>query len=392
MIKRNKINTKKIAVMQVLPHLNSGGLVSGAVEVARELNNNNFKSVVVSSGGFKENELLRYNSLLEILPVHSKNIFSILQNKKKIIELAIKHNISLIHVRSRAPAWSAYWAAKELNLPFVTTFHGTYGTNGLLKKKYNSIMLKGDAIIAISKFIKKHIEDEYNLKRNVHIIARGVNVDIFSPKKVTSARLVNAAKKIKMESDAKIILLPGRLTDWKGHKLAIKAISKLKIENFKLVIIGDVQGRDKYKNELIKLASSLKVGNKVIFIDHTRDLPSYLMLSDLVLSCSTKPEAFGRTVLEAQAMGRPVIAFNHGGSIELIKDNQNGTLCKVADINDLVRNIEKNLNLSPYKRKVLANKSTANVRKKYLTSFMSEKTLKLYKKLIKSFSEKNFNY
>ena len=392
MIKRNKINTKKIAVMQVLPHLNSGGLVSGAVEVARELNNNNFKSVVVSSGGYKENELLRYNSLLEILPVHSKNIFSILQNKKKIIELAIKHNISLIHVRSRAPAWSAYWAAKELNLPFVTTFHGTYGTKGLFKKKYNSIMLKGDAIIAISKFIKKHIEDEYNLKRKVHIIPRGVNVDIFSPKKVTSARLVSAAKKIKMESEDKIVLLPGRLTDWKGHKLAIQAISKLKIENFKLVIIGDVQGRDKYKNELIKLATSLKVGNKVIFIDHTRDLPSYLMLSDLVLSCSTKPEAFGRTVLEAQAMGRPVIAFNHGGSIELIKDNQNGTLCKVADINDLVRNIEKNLYLSPYKRKVLANKSTANVRKKYLTSFMSEKTLKLYKNLIKSFSEKNFNY
>ena len=251
MIKRNKINTKKIAVMQVLPHLNSGGLVSGAVEVARELNNNNFKSVVVSSGGYKENELLRYNSLLEILPVHSKNIFSILQNKKKIIELAIKHNISLIHVRSRAPAWSAYWAAKELNLPFVTTFHGTYGTKGLFKKKYNSIMLKGDAIIAISKFIKKHIEDEYNLKRKVHIIPRGVNVDIFSPKKVTSARLVSAAKKIKMESEDKIVLLPGRLTDWKGHKLAIQAISKLKIENFKLVIIGDVQGRDKYKNELI---------------------------------------------------------------------------------------------------------------------------------------------
>ena len=313
-------------------------------------------------------------------------------NKKRIVDLAVKHNISLIHVRSRAPAWSAYWAAKELNLPFVTTFHGTYGTNGLFKKKYNSIMLKGDAIIAISKFIKKHIEDEYNLKRRVHIIPRGVNVDIFSPKKVTSARLVNAAKKIKMESDDKVVLLPGRLTSWKGHKLAIHATSKLKIENFKLVIIGDVQERDKYKNELIKLASSLKVGNKVIFLDHTRDLPSYLMLSDLVLSCSTKPEAFGRTVLEAQAMGRPVIAFSHGGSIELIEDNQNGTLCKVADINDLARNIEKNLYLSPNKRKALSNKSITNVRKKYLTDFMSEKTLKLYKNLIKSFSEKNFNY
>ena len=391
MIKRNIKNTKKIAVMQVLPHLNSGGLVSGAIEVAKELNNNSFKSVVVSSGGYKENELLRYNSILEKLPVDSKNIFIILRNKKRIIHLAIKHNISLIHARSRAPAWSAYWAAKELNLPFVTTFHGTYGTKGLLKKKYNSIMLKSNAIIAISQFIKKHIEAEYNIKKNIYVIPRGVNINIFSPKKVSSARLINAAKKIKIEGPDKVVLLPGRLTSWKGHKLAIKAISKLKIENIKLVIIGDVQGRDKYKNELIKLASSLRIGNKVIFIDHTRDLPSYLMISDLVLSCSTKPEAFGRTVLEAQAMGKPVVAFNHGGSIELIKDNQNGILCEVADINDLAKNIEKNLYLSPYKRKVLSNKSITNVSKKYLTDFMSEKTLKLYKRLIKSFSEKNFN-
>ena len=391
MIKRIKKNTKKIAVMQVLPHLNSGGLVSGAVEVARELNNNNYKSVVVSSGGYKENELLRYNSILEKLPVHSKNIVIILQNKKKIIELAVKHNISLIHARSRAPAWSAYWAAKEINLPFVTTFHGTYGTKGLFKKKYNSIMLKSNAIIAISKFIKKHIEEEYNFKKKIYVIPRGVNVNIFSPKKVSSARLINAAKKTKIEGADKVILLPGRLTSWKGHKLAIKAISNIKEENFKLVIIGDVQGRDKYKNELIKLASYLNVGNKVIFIDHTRDLPSYLMLSDLVLSCSTKPEAFGRTVLEAQAMGRPVIAFNHGGSIELIEDNQNGTLTNVSDINDLARNIEKNLQLSSNKRKILSKTSITNVRKKYLTDFMSEKTLKLYKNLIKSFSEKNFN-
>tara|TARA_A100001011_G_scaffold3950_1_gene4543 strand:- start:10248 stop:11426 length:1179 start_codon:yes stop_codon:yes gene_type:complete len=391
MIKRNKKNTKQISVMQVLPHLNSGGLVSGAVEVAKELFDNNYKSVVVSSGGYKENELLRYNSILEKLPVHSKNIFSILLNKKRIIYLAIKHNISLIHARSRAPAWSAYWAAKELNLPFVTTFHGTYGTKGLLKKKYNSIMLKGNAIIAISKFIKKHIEDEYNIKKNIYVIPRGVNINLFSPKKVSSARLINAAKKINIEGNDKIVLLPGRLTNWKGHKLAIQAISKLKIKNFKLVLIGDVQGRVKYKNELVRLASSLNIGNKVIFIDHTRDLPSYLLLADLVLSCSTKPEAFGRTVLEAQAMGKPVIAFNHGGSIELIKENENGALCNVSDINDLAENIEKKLYLSLYKRKVLSKRSITNVNKKYLTEFMSKRTLNLYKNLIKSFSEKSFN-
>ena len=386
-----KINTKQIAVMQVLPHLNSGGLVSGAVEIAKELTNSNFKSLVVSSGGYKENEILRNNSILEKLPVHSKNLFTILRNKKKLIELAVKYNINLIHARSRAPAWSAYLAAKELNLPFVTTFHGTYGTENFLKKKYNSIMLKGDAVIAISKFIRQHIKDEYGVTKNLYVIPRGVDTNIFSPKKVSSARLINAAKKINMEGNDKIILLPGRLTNWKGHKLAIKAIARLEITNFKLVFIGDLQGRVKYKNELIDLATHLNIASKVIFISHTRDLASYLMLADLVISCSTKPEAFGRTVLEAQAMGRPVVAFNHGGSVELIKENENGTLCKVADIKDMAINIEKALYLSVYKRKILLNKSISNVNKKYLTKFMCKKTLSLYKKLIKSFSEKDIN-
>ena len=386
-----KKNTKQIAVMQVLPHLNSGGLVSGAVEVAKELVNSNFKSLVVSSGGYKENEILRNKSISEKLPVHSKNIFTIFSNKKKLIDLAIKYNIHLIHARSRAPAWSAYFAAKELNLPFVTTFHGTYGTENFLKKKYNSIMLKGNAIIAISKFIKQHIQGEYGVTKNIYVIPRGVNTNIFSPKKVSSARMINAAKKIGIEGNDQIILLPGRMTNWKGHKLAVKAISRLKVKNFKLVFIGDLQGRVKYKNELINLATTFNVANKVIFINHTRDLPSYLMLSDLVLSCSTKPEAFGRTVLEAQAMGKPVIAFNHGGSVELINDNENGTLCEIADINDLAINIEKVLQWSIYKRKVLSKKSISNVNKKYLTKFMCKKTLNLYIKLIKNFREKNIN-
>ena len=386
-----KINTKQIAVMQVLPHLNSGGLVSGAVEVGKELVDSNFKSLVVSSGGYKENELLRNNSTLEKLPVHSKNIFTIFNNKKKLIDLAIKYNIQLIHARSRAPAWSAYFAAKELGLPFVTTFHGTYGAENFFKKKYNSIMLKGNAIIAISKFIKKHIQKEYGITKNIYLIPRGVNTNIFSPKNVSSARLISAAKKINIEGNDQIILLPGRLTNWKGHKLAVKAISRLKVQNFKLVFVGDLQGRIKYKNELINLAATLNISDKVIFINHTRDLPSYLMLSDLVLSCSTKPEAFGRTVLEAQAMGKPVVAFNHGGSVELINDNENGTLCKVADVDDLSTNIEKALQLSVYKRKILSKKSISNVNKKYLTKFMCKKTLNLYIKLIKNFREKNIN-
>lgn len=393
MIMQNKRDTKKLSVMQVLPHLNSGGLVSGAVEIATALKKNNYNSIVVSNGGYKENEILRNNSILERLPVHSKNIFKLFHNKKKLIELIVKYNVNIIHARSRAPAWSAYLAAKELNIPLITTFHGTYGIENILKKKYNSIMLKSEAVIAISNFIKLHIENNYNHKNNLYVIPRGVNMEIFSPKKVSSARLISAAKKIKIEGDDKIILLPGRLTKWKGHKIAIKAVARLNFEKFKLVIIGDTQGRLAYKDELISLVGKLNLHNKVIFLEQTRDLAAYLMLADLVLSCSIKPEAFGRTILEAQAMGRPVLAFDHGGSVELVKKNENGLLSAVGNIHELSTNINKILKFNYNERKALSRRSIANVKKKYLTEFMCKKTINLYKKIIRDFNfdEKSIN-
>ena len=380
---KNTKNKKKVSVLQVLPHLDSGGLVSGAVEIATALKKNNFTSVVASSGGYKENEIFRHKTILEKLPVDSKNIFKVIANKNRIIELVRKHKINIIHARSRAPAWSSYWAAKELSIPFVTTFHGTYGTENFLKKKYNSIMLTGEAVIAISKFIKKHIETEYNFKKKIHVIPRGVDTKLFSPKAVSAARLISLASKIKVLDDEKVILMPARLTSWKGHKLAIQAISLIKNKKFKLIIVGDIQNREKYKSSLIKLANDLNVQGNIRFVEHTRDMPAFLMYSDVVLSCSTKPEAFGRTVLEAQAMGRPVVAFNHGGSIELIKDNESGVLTKVADIEELAYALTKVLNYSACERNTIAKRSIENVKKKYLTEMMCLKTIKLYKSLIK---------
>ena len=380
---KNKKNTKNIAVLQVLPHLDSGGLVSGAVEVSAALKKNNFTSVIASSGGYKENEIFRHKTVLEKIPVDSKNIFKIISNKNRLIKLARKHKINIIHARSRAPAWSSYWAAKELDIPFVTTFHGTYGTENFLKKKYNSIMLKGEAVIAISKFIKSHIETEYQYKKKIHVIPRGVNTEIFSPKLVSTARLVTLASKIKVLDDEKVILMPARLTSWKGHKLAIRAISLIKNKKFKLIIVGDTQKREKYKRKLIKLANELNVQGNIRFVEHTRDMPAFLKYSDVVLSCSTKPEAFGRTVLEAQAMGRPVVAFNHGGSIELIKDNKNGVLTQVENIKELANAITRVLSYSNSERNIIAKRSIENVKKKYLTEMMCLKTLNLYRSLLK---------
>jgi glycosyltransferase involved in cell wall biosynthesis len=380
---KNKKNTKKISVLQVLPHLDSGGLVSGAVEVSAALKKNNFTSVIASSGGYKENEILRHKTILEKVPVDSKNIFKVIANKKRIIKLVRKHNINIIHARSRAPAWSSYWAAKELGIPLVTTFHGTYSTENFLKKKYNSIMLKGEAVIAISKFIKNHIETEYKYKKKIHVIPRGVNIEIFSPKSVSTARLITLASKIQVLDDEKVILMPARLTSWKGHQFAIRAISLIENKKFKLIIVGDTQNRKKYKRKLIKLANELKVQGNIRFINHTRDMPAFLMHSDLVLSCSSKPEAFGRTVLEAQAMGRPVVAFNHGGSIELIKDNDSGVLTQVGNIEELAKAITKVLSYDNLERKKIAKRSIENVKKKYLTEMMCLKTLNLYKSLLK---------
>ncbi|MBF96428.1 MAG: hypothetical protein CMJ13_04300 [Pelagibacterales bacterium] len=253
-------------------------------------------------------------------------------------------------------------------------------------------MLKGDYVIAISNFIREHIEKEYKKKNNIFVVPRGVNENFFSPDKVTSARIISAAKKIKTDEFKKTILMPGRLTSWKGHEIAIRALHLLNDNNTKLIILGDTQSRLKYKNYLDKLVSKLNLNNRVLFLNQTRDLPSFMMLADLVISCSTKPEAFGRTILEAQAMGRPVLAFNHGGSVELIINNNNGILSKPMDVSEFGENIKKALLLSAKEREYISKESIRNVRKKYLTTMMCKKTIQLYKNLLaKKIDEKNFN-
>ena len=388
----NKINTKQINLLQVLPHLNSGGMVSGAIEIANFLKSKGGKSIIASSGGYREIEIKKNDCISIHLPLDKKNPFSIYKNKKKIINIIRKHNINIVHARSRAPAWSAYLASKESDTAFITTFHGTYGTENFIKKKYNSVMLKGDYVIAISNFIKEHIEKEYKKKDNIFVVPRGINENLFSPDNVTSARIISAAKKIKTDEFKKTILMPGRLTSWKGHEIAIRALHLLNDNNTKLIILGDTQNRFKYKNYLEKLVSKLNLNNRVLFLNQTRDLPSFMMLADLVISCSTKPEAFGRTILEAQAMGRPVLAFKHGGSVELIINNKNGILSKPMDVGEFGENIKKALSLTAKERGDISKESIRNVRKKYLTNMMCKKTIQLYKNLLeKKIDEKNFN-
>jgi len=357
-------------------------MVSGAIEVANFLKKEKGKSIVISSGGYRESEILRNGCISLKIPLETKNPFLIYRNRNILIEVIKKYSVNIVHARSRAPAWSAFLATKLTKTIFVTTFHGTYGTQNFFKKKYNSVMLESDAIIAISKFIKLHINKEYKKFDKIHVIPRGVDGSMFSPSKVTAERIISVAKKIQNDDLKRTILLPGRLTSWKGHEIAIRAVSLIKDMDLKLIILGDTQKKNSYKNYLLSLVNKLEVQDKILFLDHTRDLPAFMMLSDLVISCSTKPEAFGRIILEAQAMGCPVLAFNHGGSVELIKDNKNGILSKPFDICEFSKNIRKLLSLNTKERKQIATDSTLNVKKKYLTSAMCKKTIKLYKELI----------
>ena len=275
-------------MLQVLPHLNSGGLVSGAIEVSSALVNNNFKSILVSEGGRRQREIERHGAIFLNFNVGSKNPLIIYKNIFKLVKIIRKYNVDIIHARSRAPAWSAYYAAKKTSIPFVTTFHGTYGINNRIKKKYNSIMVKSDKIIAISDFIKKHIVNNYEINsENITTIHRGINITDFNSFSVSSERLISLTNKFNIPDDSLVILLPGRITRWKGHALFIEAISILKRQDITCLFIGDLQGRKGYLNELNNLISKYNLNENFRIIDNQIDMATVYKLADVVVSAST---------------------------------------------------------------------------------------------------------
>ena len=376
-------NNKKYSVLQVLPHLNSGGLVSGAIEVSSALVKNNFQSYVLSEGGRREREIDRDGGVLLNLNVGSKNPIIIYKNIFKLKKIIEEFKIDIIHARSRAPAWSAYYAAKKTKTPFVTTFHGTYGIKNNFKKKYNSIMIRSNRVIAISNFIKDHIIENYNINNDKIItIHRGINISDFNSLNVTDERLIAFTNKFNIPEDSLVILLPGRLTRWKGHELFIKAIAKLNRKDILCLFVGDNQGRKNYLRDLKKLIENYKLTNNFRIIDNQLDMAAVYKLSDVVVSASTDPEAFGRVVAEAQAMGRPTITANHGGAPEIILDGVTGWLFKPNDIEDLAEKISIALNINKSDRDKIALQSNQRIKMNFDNNFMCNKTLNLYKELI----------
>jgi len=374
---------KKYSVLQVLPHLNSGGLVSGAIEISLSLINNNFNSYVLTKGGRREREIVRAGGILFKMNVASKNPIVMFKNIFKIIKIIKDYKIDIIHTRSRAPAWSAYFAAKKMNIPFITTFHGTYGINNRIKKIYNSIMVRGDKVIAISAFIKNHIISNYNVDEDrVETIPRGIDISVFNSENVSNERLIYFTNKFNIMDNSYVILLPGRITRWKGHILLIKAIAELKRKDLLCIFVGDSQGRTKYVAELHNLINKYELSDKFRIVENQIDMSAIYKLSDIVISASTDPEAFGRVIAEAQAMGRLTIAADHGGASEIIVDGVTGWLFEANNSSALAKKIDYALNISLEDRNIMAINSVERIKKNFNNKFMSLRTIKVYKDIL----------
>ena len=382
--------SSKKKVLQVIPKLGYGGAETGCFDLAHYLYENECKSYVATSGG----PLLKYINKKKVkvfrLPVQSKNPILILINSIILIFLIIIFNIDIVHARSRAPAWSCLIATKVTRRKFVTTFHGTYNFKSTLKKWYNSVMVRSDLIIAGSNFIFSHIKENYSKyllpNKKFLVIIRGINTDFFNPKKIKESDKSLLRKKWKIEDNKRIILMPGRLTIWKGHEMFIEAISKLKEispeKDFVAVILGSDQGRKIYKKKLIRLVEQHRLNNEILFIDHLDLMPIAYEISDIVVSASIEPEAFGRVSVEAQSMEKPIIASNIGGSNETIINDRTGFLFEAGNIKNLSEKMNEVLNLSEVTRNGIGAEGRKNVVKKFNVEKMCNSTYSEYKKLI----------
>ena len=379
-----------LKVLQVIPKLGYGGAETGCYDIAHYLPENGCKSFIATSGGELTKFINKEKVKLIKLPVHTKNPLMILFNTIALIFIIIFNNISIVHARSRAPAWSCFFATKITKRKFVTTFHGTYNFNSNLKKIYNSVMVKSNLIIAGSNFIFSHIKDNYsdylNSKNKLLVIFRGINVDYFDPTTKIEAEEKQILKNWGIEENKKIILLPGRLTSWKGQELFLEAVNLVNIqlgyEAFYVVILGSEQGRDLYKKKLIRLGEQYRMTNQLKFISHCKDMALAYKVSNIVVSPSIEPEAFGRVAVEAQSMEKVIIASNIGGSNETIIDGKTGYLFETGNPQSLSEKILKVLNLDETTLKIIGTEGRKNIISKFNVEKMCFSTYSEYKKLI----------
>jgi glycosyltransferase involved in cell wall biosynthesis len=370
------------AVLQVIPSLVSGGAERGTVDLAGALAAAGWTAYVASSGGPMEPQLARVGARHLRLPLASKNPLVMRRNAAQLTEIIRRHKIDIVHARSRAPAWSAWSAARATGRRFMTTFHNAYDTDLPLKHWYNSVMAKGERVIAISHFVGEHVAQVYGVGPDrLRVIQRGVDIAQFNPQRVSGDRVIALATNWRVPEDATVLMLPGRLTRWKGGLDFVEAIARLRRRDVCCLLVGAEQ-RPGFRRELESRIEQRGLSGMFRIVDDCRDMPAAYVLADVVVSASTDPEGFGRVIIEAQAMGRPVVATDHGGARETIVPGVTGWLAPPRDPAALAAAIGQALRLDTAGRAALARRAIAQVASGYTRDAMCTKTIDLYEEML----------
>lgn len=371
-------------VLQILPRLDTrGGVERGTVEMARALADAGWGSLVASGGGGLQRQLEAAGSRHISLPLDSKNPIQMRSNIARLADLIEAEGVDIVHARSRAPAWSAWYAASRTRRHFITTFHGAYDARGAVKRRYNAIMARGERVIANSEFIGRLVANAYGVDGDrLRVIPRGVEVAMFDPKAVNQSRIVALAGRWRLPDGYRVVMLPARLTRWKGHEVLIDALVRLERADLAVLFVGDEDSHGDYRRSLERRVERLGLSQLVHFAGACNDMPAAYMLADVVVNASTKPEAFGRVIAEAQAMGRPVLASDHGAARETVIPGETGWLFAPNDPDALAEALKRALSLDAAERQRMASVAIDHIRRTFTVDRMCAQTMDVYREVL----------
>ncbi len=368
-------------VLQVLPALGGGGVERGTVEMAGAIAQSGGEALVASAGGRMAALVERAGGRNVTLPLDTKSPWRIWRNAALLEDVIARENVGIVHARSRAPAWSAWLAARRAGVHFITTYHGAYGEELPGKRRYNAVMARGERVIAISRFVAGLVMQRHGVDPGrVRIIHRGVDPAEFDPAAVSQDRLHRLAEGWQLPEGRPLVMLPGRLTGWKGQRVLIEALARMTRRDAVGVLVGAAQGRDRYASALSRMAARL--GVDVRLVGDCDDMPAALKLADAVVNASVRPEAFGRVVIEAQSMARPVIATDHGGAVETVEHGDTGWRVPPGDADALAAALDHVLAMSPERAASLGVRARASVQAHYTVAAMQAATLDVYREVL----------
>ncbi len=384
-LSRSDLSGKRPVILQLVPRLDEGGVERGTLEIASAIVAAGGRAIVVSAGGRLASRLTTMGGEFIEMPVQTKNLLSMRRNARHIADLVRSEKIDLIHARSRAPAWSGYWASQRTEAAFVTTYHGSYNEDFPLKRRYNAVMAKGNPTIAVSEFIAEMIRERHKVPDDrIVTIPRGADLTVFNPNTLKGERIAQLVDRWGLTDETRpILMLPGRLTRWKGQEVFIDACALLREKrgaDFLGLLVGGAPDGSHYPDSLEKRAREKGCADVIKIVGSCNDMPAAYRLAGCAVSASTDPEAFGRVAIEAQAMGRPIIATNHGGARETVEDGITGALVEPGNAANMAKAMDAFLELDDVTNERIGKLAHLRVQRLFSTEKMQAATLDVYER------------